>query len=172
MTQSPTSQPSRIVIIGAALAGASAAIALRDQGYQGELTVIGEEGQLPYERPPLSKVVLIVLLWESMRLYANLAISHRALQREQAAESPDLAQHFLSVRGRQQLWKSRFDLIPKVDIYTGFRVSFLLRHFSSGILPAKPGRVKAKQFTGVAKVSGLSETFRPQAFVATSIDPN
>ena len=59
MTQYPTSQPSRIVIIGAALAGASAAIALRDQGYQGELTVIGEEGQLPYERPPLSKVVLI-----------------------------------------------------------------------------------------------------------------
>jgi len=59
MTQSATSQPSRIVIIGASLAGASAAIALRDQGYQGELTVIGEESQLPYERPPLSKAVLI-----------------------------------------------------------------------------------------------------------------
>jgi len=59
MTQSPTSQPSRIVIIGASLAGASAAIALRDQGYEGELTVIGEESQLPYERPPLSKAVLI-----------------------------------------------------------------------------------------------------------------
>ena len=59
MTQSPTSKPSRIVIIGASLAGASAAIALRDQGYQGELTVIGEESQLPYERPPLSKAVLI-----------------------------------------------------------------------------------------------------------------
>jgi 3-phenylpropionate/trans-cinnamate dioxygenase ferredoxin reductase component len=59
MTQSPTSQPSRIVIIGASLAGASAAIMLRDQGYLGELTVIGEESQLPYERPPLSKAVLI-----------------------------------------------------------------------------------------------------------------
>ncbi|HEY6689314.1 MAG TPA: FAD-dependent oxidoreductase [Propionibacteriaceae bacterium] len=59
MTQSPTSQPSRIVIIGASLAGGSAAIALRDQGYQGEVTVIGEESQLPYERPPLSKAVLI-----------------------------------------------------------------------------------------------------------------
>jgi 3-phenylpropionate/trans-cinnamate dioxygenase ferredoxin reductase component len=59
MTQSATAQPSRIVIIGAALTGASAAIALRDQGYQGELTLIGEEGQLPYERPPLSKAVLI-----------------------------------------------------------------------------------------------------------------
>ena len=59
MTQSASSQPSRIVIIGASLAGASAGIALRDQGYQGELTLIGEESQLPYERPPLSKAVLI-----------------------------------------------------------------------------------------------------------------
>lgn len=56
----PTSSPlSRIVIIGASLAGASAAIGLRDQGYDGELTLIGEESQLPYERPPLSKAVLI-----------------------------------------------------------------------------------------------------------------
>ena len=59
MTQTASSQPSRIVIVGASLAGASAAIALREQGYQGELTLIGEESQLPYERPPLSKAVLL-----------------------------------------------------------------------------------------------------------------
>ena len=59
MTQTTSSQPSRIVIVGASLAGASAAITLRDQGYQGELTLIGEESQLPYERPPLSKAVLL-----------------------------------------------------------------------------------------------------------------
>lgn len=59
MTQPASSQPSRIVIIGASLAGASAAIALRDQEYEGELTLIGEENQLPYERPPLSKALLI-----------------------------------------------------------------------------------------------------------------
>ena len=59
MTHPTSSPPSRIVIIGASLAGASAAIALRDQGYDGELTLIGEESQLPYERPPLSKAVLI-----------------------------------------------------------------------------------------------------------------
>ena len=41
------------------MAVAGAGIALRDQGYQGELTLIGEESQLPYERPPLSKAVLI-----------------------------------------------------------------------------------------------------------------
>ncbi|HKX15802.1 MAG TPA: FAD-dependent oxidoreductase [Propionibacteriaceae bacterium] len=59
MTHPTSSPPSRIVIIGASLAGASAAIGLRDQGYDGELTLIGEESQLPYERPPLSKAVLI-----------------------------------------------------------------------------------------------------------------
>ena len=42
MTQSQRSQLSRIVIIGASLAGGGAAVSLRDQGYQGELTLIGE----------------------------------------------------------------------------------------------------------------------------------
>jgi NADPH-dependent 2,4-dienoyl-CoA reductase/sulfur reductase-like enzyme len=51
--------PSRIVIVGAALAGASAAISLRKLGYTGEISLIGEEAELPYERPPLSKAVLI-----------------------------------------------------------------------------------------------------------------
>jgi len=51
--------PSRIVIVGAALAGATAALQLRSLGYAGQLTLIGEEAELPYERPPLSKAVLI-----------------------------------------------------------------------------------------------------------------
>jgi 3-phenylpropionate/trans-cinnamate dioxygenase ferredoxin reductase component len=52
-------QTARIVIVGASLAGASAAVTLRELGYAGELTLIGEEIELPYERPPLSKAVLI-----------------------------------------------------------------------------------------------------------------
>ncbi len=56
MTQS--AQPSRIVIVGASLAGGSAAVALREQGYAGELTLIGEEVHRPYERPPLSKALM------------------------------------------------------------------------------------------------------------------
>jgi 3-phenylpropionate/trans-cinnamate dioxygenase ferredoxin reductase component len=51
--------PSRIVIVGASLAGATAAIKLRELGYAGELALIGEETELPYERPPLSKALLI-----------------------------------------------------------------------------------------------------------------
>jgi 3-phenylpropionate/trans-cinnamate dioxygenase ferredoxin reductase subunit len=43
------------VIVGAGLAGAKTAEALRTQGFSGSLTLIGEEPHLPYERPPLSK---------------------------------------------------------------------------------------------------------------------
>src|SRR3984893_11209630 len=45
----------RIVIVGASLAGATASAALRDGGFEGELTLIGEEARLPYSRPALSK---------------------------------------------------------------------------------------------------------------------
>jgi NADPH-dependent 2,4-dienoyl-CoA reductase/sulfur reductase-like enzyme len=45
----------RICVIGASLAGLSTARALRAQGYDGELVVVGEETRRPYDRPPLSK---------------------------------------------------------------------------------------------------------------------
>jgi NADPH-dependent 2,4-dienoyl-CoA reductase/sulfur reductase-like enzyme len=48
----------RIVIVGASLAGLRAAETLRDEGFNGSLTIIGDEKQEPYDRPPLSKQVL------------------------------------------------------------------------------------------------------------------
>jgi 3-phenylpropionate/trans-cinnamate dioxygenase ferredoxin reductase subunit len=45
----------RIVIIGASLAGATAAATLRDGGFEGDITLVGEEARPPYNRPPLSK---------------------------------------------------------------------------------------------------------------------
>ena len=47
-----------IAVIGASLAGLSAARALRAQGFAGDLTVVGGEQQRPYDRPPLSKEFL------------------------------------------------------------------------------------------------------------------
>ena len=47
-----------VAIVGASLAGLSAARALRAQGFDGRLTVIGDEAQRPYDRPPLSKEFL------------------------------------------------------------------------------------------------------------------
>jgi 3-phenylpropionate/trans-cinnamate dioxygenase ferredoxin reductase subunit len=48
-------KPRQIVIVGAGEAGARVAIALREQGFDGAVTLIGEERHAPYERPPLSK---------------------------------------------------------------------------------------------------------------------
>jgi 3-phenylpropionate/trans-cinnamate dioxygenase ferredoxin reductase subunit len=45
----------RFVIVGAALAGASAAAALREGGFDGQIALIGAEPVMPYNRPPLSK---------------------------------------------------------------------------------------------------------------------
>jgi len=43
------------VIVGASLAGAKGAEALRTEGFEGRIILIGEEAARPYERPPLSK---------------------------------------------------------------------------------------------------------------------
>jgi len=45
----------RIVIVGAGLAGAGAAVELRERGFEGEIELIGAEAHAPYIRPPLSK---------------------------------------------------------------------------------------------------------------------
>ena len=48
-----------IVIAGASLAGAKAAETLRDEGFDGEIVLVGSEPERPYERPPLSKGYLL-----------------------------------------------------------------------------------------------------------------
>jgi 3-phenylpropionate/trans-cinnamate dioxygenase ferredoxin reductase subunit len=47
-----------VVIVGAGLAGGTAATALREEGFDGQVVLIGEEPHPPYERPPLSKEYL------------------------------------------------------------------------------------------------------------------
>jgi 3-phenylpropionate/trans-cinnamate dioxygenase ferredoxin reductase subunit len=47
------------VIAGASLAGAKAAETLRDEGFDGDIVLIGSESERPYERPPLSKGYLL-----------------------------------------------------------------------------------------------------------------
>ena len=49
----------QIVIVGAGRAGAYAAATLRQEGFSGRVVIVGEESLPPYDRPPLSKDVLI-----------------------------------------------------------------------------------------------------------------
>ncbi|MFE2602938.1 NAD(P)/FAD-dependent oxidoreductase [Streptomyces mirabilis] len=54
-----------VAVVGASLAGLSAARSLRKQGYDGRLVVIGDELHRPYDRPPLSKEFLAGTLGEA-----------------------------------------------------------------------------------------------------------
>ncbi|MFJ5935234.1 NAD(P)/FAD-dependent oxidoreductase [Streptomyces sp. NPDC093071] len=49
----------RVVVVGAGMAGVQTAVALREQGFTGPVTLIGAEPHQPYDRPPLSKAVLL-----------------------------------------------------------------------------------------------------------------
>lgn len=66
-----------VVVVGASLAGLRAAGSLRQEGYTGRITVIGDETHLPYDRPPLSKQVLSGE-WDAERV----ALPHHELNAE------------------------------------------------------------------------------------------
>ncbi|MFJ3953385.1 FAD-dependent oxidoreductase [Streptomyces sp. Je 1-4] len=57
-SQTPDRTP-RVVIVGAGIAGVQTAVALREQGWRGAITLLGDEPHPPYDRPPLSKAVLL-----------------------------------------------------------------------------------------------------------------
>ncbi|MER8440105.1 FAD-dependent oxidoreductase [Mesorhizobium sp. M1312] len=71
---------SGMVIIGAGQSGVAAAFELRSAGWQGSITLIGDEVFLPYERPPLSKELLadnfqpVFLFTESDSIRANITV--------------------------------------------------------------------------------------------------
>ena len=92
-----------VVIAGASLAGLSAAKALRRQGFDGTITLIGDELHRPYQRPPLSKQ-LLAGTWHR----ARLDLPDRGDLRLDwilgtAAVSLDLASREVTVRGGRRV---------------------------------------------------------------------
>lgn len=70
-----------VLIVGAGHGGAQAAIALRQHGFAGRIAIVGEEPELPYERPPLSKDYLA-----GERDFARLLIRPPAFWEERGIE--------------------------------------------------------------------------------------
>ena len=75
-----------MIVAGAGLAGATAAFALRELGWSGAITLIGDEPGVPYHRPPLSKKALV-----SDTPVASLALKPRALYEAAGIELHDAA---------------------------------------------------------------------------------
>ena len=73
----------RLVIVGAGLAGHRAAQAARRQGYEGRLTIVGDERHRPYDRPPLSKALLAGVIEHEDAIY-----EHEHLDAEWVLGSP------------------------------------------------------------------------------------
>ena len=71
--------PQQIVVVGASLAGLNAAETLREQGFNGQLTLVGAESSPPYDRPPLSKQ-LLTGEWDTDRLPLRSQTELDALQ--------------------------------------------------------------------------------------------
>ncbi|TIY01646.1 MAG: ferredoxin reductase, partial [Mesorhizobium sp.] len=69
-----------MVIIGAGECGGRAALALRDLGYEGPVTLIGDEPHLPYERPPLSKEAMASDAPEIKAIASDEILSERSIR--------------------------------------------------------------------------------------------
>jgi 3-phenylpropionate/trans-cinnamate dioxygenase ferredoxin reductase subunit len=90
----------RVVIVGGGQAGGWAARTLREEGFEGEICLVGDEPHAPYERPPLSKAVLLgeqppasTLLfpedtWEALRIDRRLRT--RAVRIDRGASTLEL----------------------------------------------------------------------------------
>ncbi len=126
----PIDASARVVIVGASAGGLTAAEALRHEGFEGPITLVGDEARLPYRRPPLSKQVLTGE-WPGERAHLLDAgglddLDLRLMLGSRASEL-DVAAHTLVVDG---------DLVPydTLVVATG---------------------VKARQLPGVGDVPGI-----------------
>jgi NADPH-dependent 2,4-dienoyl-CoA reductase/sulfur reductase-like enzyme len=76
-----TTQSYRHVIVGAGLAGASAAQAIRERDHSGSILLIGAEHHFPYDRPPLSKK-----LWTGAKTVAQIRLHEENFYAQEGIE--------------------------------------------------------------------------------------
>ena len=111
-----------IVVVGASAAGSTTAQTLRREGFAGALTVIGDEPHLPYDRPPLSKQVLLGS-WPADRTCFGASTAY-------ADQGIDLK---LNARA------SRLDLgNRRVHLATGEEVAYDRLVIATGVQPIQP----------------------------------
>lgn len=105
----------RIVIVGASIAGLTAAESLRLEGFDGEIILIGDEAHLPYSRPPLSKQLLMGS-WEPEQTTVKSKQDLVDLEIQFRGSSPALQ---LEINNRSVLTASGVEKFDELIIATG-----------------------------------------------------
>ncbi|MEU9025381.1 FAD-dependent oxidoreductase [Actinomadura sp. NPDC048394] len=103
-------ESARIVIVGTGIAGATAALTLRAEGYQGGVVLVGSEHAEPYRRPPLSKDLLAGRTsTERIRLRSAeaWAVQHIDLRSGVTATALDRARRTVQLSDRTELGYDR-----------------------------------------------------------------
>jgi 3-phenylpropionate/trans-cinnamate dioxygenase ferredoxin reductase component len=138
------------VIVGAGLAGAKAAEALRSEGFDGRIVLIGDESELPYERPPLSKAYL-----------------RGETPREEALVHPDDFYAANGIELRTSTAVERIDAVARqVTLSTGDRLGYDRLLLATG---AEPRRLSAQgsELEGVHYLRDLADADRIAARLST-----
>jgi NADPH-dependent 2,4-dienoyl-CoA reductase/sulfur reductase-like enzyme len=105
----PNRQLKEVVVVGAGVAGTRAAEALREDGYDGALTIVGAERQAPYHRPPLSKKLLTGEVHRAgVDIAPHFDIGARVL-RGASAIKLDLSSRTVHLRDENQDLSAQFD---------------------------------------------------------------
>ena len=171
----------RFVIVGAALTGGTAAATLRNEGFEGSLTLIGSEPHLPYERPPLSKSFLRGetpfedALVQSESFYGSNDID---LRLGQVASAVDTTRKVVSLEGGDQVPFDRLLLatgarnrrfpIPGLDLpgVHALRTVDEAEALRSEIAPGKRAVVVGMGFIG----SEVTASIRQRGVEVTAVD--
>jgi NADPH-dependent 2,4-dienoyl-CoA reductase/sulfur reductase-like enzyme len=135
----------RIVVVGASAAGLAAAETLRREGYAGTLTLVGEEADAPYDRPPLSKQILAAQ-WETGRLALRTAAQLDALDLDLRLGARAAG---LDTTGRT------------VELGTGERIGYDGLVVATGVRPRRLPGADAHVLRTVGDALRLRERLRP-----------
>lgn len=131
------------VIVGASVAGVHTALALRSEGHRGDIVLVGDEEELPYDKPPLSKALLAgIVSPESIRLLTKeaadasgirLMLGHRAVRVDTGArvveflEKPPLRYDHLVVATGARARPSPWGDGPGIHVLRTLRDALALR---------------------------------------------
>lgn len=103
-----------IVIVGAGQAGYQVAASLRQEGFEGRITLVGDESGVPYQRPPLSKAYLLGKVGVAALRFRppEYFDEHRIERLQDTVAAIDRAQHQMQLAGGQRLAYDHLVLAP------------------------------------------------------------